>query len=88
MFAAKAAVCCREGCNSNANRSPVVVCGACGKCAADSFHGGCTATSGMRGAIVGACGNDGCANATNGLQVLVCSVCGKCGGCSMHGCAP
>jgi hypothetical protein len=84
MFAAKLACCSRTGCNSNANRTQVACCSACGKCGADSFHSGCTASSMMRDAIVAACSGDDCLNSTNGVQTLVCAVCGKCGDCSFH----
>ena len=84
MFAAKLAVCCSTSCTSNANRTPVACCSACGKCGSDGFHDGCTATSGMQGVFLGGCSGSGCLNGINAMQVLVCAVDGQCGDCSFH----
>jgi len=85
MYQMKLATCAATSCQNNANRATVMCCSACGKCGEDSFHDDCTATSGMRDAVLGVCGEDDCANAASGLSVLVCSVCGQCGDCSFHG---
>lgn len=85
MKSPQSAVCGNTSCTNNENGAKAVVCSACGKCAACTFHDGCASTTeGLVAPVVAICGNTSCSNNFNGRLVLVCTNCGKCVGCMFH----